>query len=180
VALETVEPYEAGAHPVTIGDLVRNALRQTPDRIIVGEVRGEEAFFLLRAFSTGHGGGFGTIHSNDAEDGLHQLQLLAQMAPVAGLTAPVVASMVGRAVDVVIYQRHFQESGARRIVEVIEREKPGVAVGPSGEVGYPRQLQAQEPAALLFCSRLCIEQLRHLLPGPRSGRLRRLDDLAAL
>ena len=136
VALETVEPYEAGAHPVTIGDLVRNALRQTPDRIIVGEVRGEEAFYLLRAFSTGHGGGFGTIHSNDAEDGLHQLQLLAQMAPVAGLTAQVVASMVGRAVDVVVYQRHFQESGARRIVEVIELEKPGVAVGPSGEIGY--------------------------------------------
>lgn len=136
VALETVEPYEPGAQPVTIGDLVRNALRQTPDRIIVGEVRGEEAFYLLRAFSTGHGGGFGTIHSNDAEDGLHQLQLLAQMAPIAGLTAQVVAAMVARAVDVVIYVRHFGESGARRIVEIVELEKPGLVVGPAGEISY--------------------------------------------
>jgi len=136
VALETVEPYELGAQPVTIGDLVRNALRQTPDRIIVGEVRGEEAFYLLRAFSTGHGGGFGTIHANDAEDALHQLQLLAQMAPVAGLTAQVVAAMVGRAVDIVIYQRHFSESGTRRIVEVLEVDKPGVTFGGAGEIEY--------------------------------------------
>lgn len=136
VSLETVEPYEVGAHPVTIGDLVRNALRQTPDRIIVGEVRGEEAFYLLRALSTGHGGGFGTIHANDGEDGLHQLQLLAQMAPVGGLTAQVVAAMVGRAVDVVIYQRHFPDSGTRRVVEVLELEKPGVAFGAGGDVRY--------------------------------------------
>jgi pilus assembly protein CpaF len=136
VAMETVEPYEAGAHPVTIGDLVRNALRQTPDRIVVGEVRGEEAFYLLRAFSSGHGGGFGTIHSNDAEDGLHQLQLLAQMAPIAGLTAQVVAAMVGRAVDLVIYQRLFESTGDRRVAEIIELEKPGVTYGAGGEIGY--------------------------------------------
>lgn len=136
VAMETVEPYEAGATPVTIGDLVRNALRQTPDRIIVGEVRGEEAFYLLRAFSTGHGGGFGTIHSNDGEDGLHQLQLLAQMAPVAGLTAQVVAAMVGRAVDVVIYQRYFDADGARRVAEILELERPGVRFGRGGEIEY--------------------------------------------
>jgi pilus assembly protein CpaF len=136
VAMETVEPYEAGATPVTIGDLVRNALRQTPDRIIVGEVRGEEAFFLVRALSTGHGGGFGTIHSNDAEDGLHQLQLLAQMAPVAGLTSHAVASMVARAVEVVIYQRLFDEEGARRVAEVLEVERPGVRIGPSGDITY--------------------------------------------
>src|SRR5439155_14430762 len=72
VALETVEPYADGASAITIGDLVRNALRQTPDRIVVGEVRGDEAFHLLRALSTGHGGGFGTIHANDGEDALHQ------------------------------------------------------------------------------------------------------------
>lgn len=136
VAMETVEPYEQGALPVTIGDLVRNALRQAPDRIIVGEVRGEEAFYLLRALSTGHGGGFGTIHANDGEDALHQLQLLAQMAPIAGLSAQVVAAMVGRAVDVVIYQRHFEEENVRRIAEVIELAHPGVRFGPGGEIAY--------------------------------------------
>ena len=136
VAMETVEPYEPGAAPVTIGDLVRNALRQAPDRIIVGEVRGDEAFSLLRAFSTGHGGGFGTIHANDGEDALHQLQLLAQMAPIAGLNAQVVASMVARAVDVVIYQRHFEDENARRIAEILEMERPGVRFGPAGEIEY--------------------------------------------
>ncbi len=136
VAMETVEPYEPGATPVTIGELVRNALRQAPDRIIVGEVRGEEAFHLLRAFSTGHGGGFGTIHANDGEDALHQLQILAQTAPVAGLTAQVVAAMVARAVDVVIYQKHFEVENVRRITDVLEIDRPGVRFGPAGEIDY--------------------------------------------
>jgi pilus assembly protein CpaF len=68
VAMETVEPFTQDGPRVTIGDLVKNALRQTPDRIVVGEVRGEEALFLLRALSTGHGGGLGTIHANDGVD----------------------------------------------------------------------------------------------------------------
>jgi pilus assembly protein CpaF len=170
VAMETVEPYEAGATPVTIGDLVRNALRQTPDRIIVGEVRSEEAFFLVRALSTGHGGGFGTIHSNDAEDGLHQLQLLAQMAPVAGLTSQAVASMVARAVDVVIYQRLFDEEGARRVAEVLEVERPGVRIGPSGDVAYRlRRLVVWD------------EDVRNwVFPAAPSERLRRALELMGL
>jgi pilus assembly protein CpaF len=146
VAMETVEPYEPGAPPVAIGDLVRNALRQAPDRIIVGEVRGDEAFYLLRAFSTGHGGGFGTIHANDGEDALHQLQLLAQMAPVSGLNAQVVASMVARAVDVVIYQKHFEDENIRRISEILEIDRPGVRFGPMGEIDYRlRHLVAWSP-----------------------------------
>lgn len=148
VALETVEPYEEGAQPVTIGDLVRNALRQTPDRIIVGEVRGEEAFYLLRALSTGHGGGFGTIHANDAEDSLHQLQLLAQMAPIAGLTAQVVAAMVARAVDVVIYQGYFEAENARRVAEIVEVERPGVRFRDGGGIEYrTRRLAEWDGAA---------------------------------
>ena len=118
VAMETVEPYHEGGARVTIGDLVKNALRQTPDRIVVGEVRGDEAFYLLRALSTGHGGGLGTIHANDGEDALHQLQLLAQMAGVAGLTSATVAAMVGRAVDIVVYQAYCEEENARRVSEI--------------------------------------------------------------
>ena len=148
VALETVEPYEEGAQPVTIGDLVRNALRQTPDRIVVGEVRGEEAFYLLRALSTGHGGGFGTIHSNDGEDALHQLQLLAQMAPVAGLTSQVVAAMVARAVDVVVYQGYFDTENARRVAEILEVERPGVRFREGGVIDYRvRKLVDWDPAS---------------------------------
>lgn len=84
VALETVEPYREGVPAVGVGELVKNALRMTPDRIVVGEVRGDEAFHLVRALSSGHGGGFGTIHCNDGRSALRQLQLLAQMAPVGG------------------------------------------------------------------------------------------------
>jgi pilus assembly protein CpaF len=136
VALETVEPYREGVVPVGIGDLVRNCLRMTPDRIVVGEVRGDEAFFLIRALSSGHGGGFGTIHCNDAHSSLRQLQLLAQMAPVGGLTSLVVAEMVGEAIDVVFYQALDEEDGKRRITEVIEVLKPGAVVNPRGGIEY--------------------------------------------
>lgn len=176
VALETVEPYEEGAQPITIGDLVRNALRQTPDRILVGEVRGEEAFFLLRALSTGHGGGFGTVHSNDGEDALHQLQLLAQMAPVGGLTAHVVAAMVARAVEIVIYQGYFEEENARRVVEVLEVERPGVRFREGGAIEYrTRRLVEWDPVAKtwMFPRRPSARLLRALaarrLPWPQQS-----------
>jgi pilus assembly protein CpaF len=136
VALETVEPYREGVVAVGIGDLVRNCLRMTPDRIVVGEVRGDEAFFLIRALSSGHGGGFGTIHCNDAHSSLRQLQLLAQMAPVGGLTSLVVAEMVGEAIDVVFYQALDEEDGKRRITEVIEVLKPGAVINPRGGIEY--------------------------------------------
>ena len=136
VALETLEPYKEGVAPVGIGDLVRNCLRMTPDRIVVGEVRGDEAFFLIRALSSGHGGGFGTIHCNDAHSALRQLQLLAQMAPVGGLNSMVVAEMVGEAIDVVLHQVLDEEDGRRRISEVIEVQKPGTVIHPNGVVEY--------------------------------------------
>lgn len=137
VSMETVEPYEEGVPPVTIADLVKNALRQTPDRIIVGEVRGEEALYLLRSFSSGHGGGFGTVHCNDAEDALHMLQFLSQMAPVS-LAASAVGLLVGRAVDVVIHQHYFEEEdGKRRVSEIIEVDHPhGAVVLPNGTVEF--------------------------------------------
>ena len=136
VALETVESYKEGVAPVGIGDLVRNCLRMTPDRIVVGEVRGDEAFFLIRALSSGHGGGFGTIHCNDAHSALRQLQLLAQMAPVGGLSSMVVAEMVGEAIDIVFHQTFDEADGKRRVSEVIEVEKPGAVIHPNGSVEY--------------------------------------------
>ena len=119
-----------------VGDLVRNCLRMTPDRIVVGEVRGDEAFFLIRALSSGHGGGFGTIHCNDALSAMRQLQLLAQLAPVGGLTNATVAEMVGEAIDAVVYQALDEEDGKRRITEVVEVLKPGVLVNDRGGVDY--------------------------------------------
>ena len=129
-----------------IGDLVRNCLRMTPDRIVVGEVRGDEAFFLIRALSSGHGGGFGTIHCNDAHSALRQLQLLAQMAPVGGLSSMVVAEMVGEAIDVVFHQALDEADGKRRVAEVIEVLKPGAVVNSCGGVEYQlRRLVRWDP-----------------------------------
>lgn len=137
VSMETVEPYAEGVPPVTIADLVKNSLRQTPDRIIVGEVRGDEALYLLRSFSSGHGGGFGTVHCNDAEDALHMLQFLAQLAPIS-LAASAIGLLVGRAVDVVMHQHYFdEEDGKRRISEIIEVEHPnGAVILPNGTVEF--------------------------------------------
>jgi len=141
VALETVEPYKEGVPPVTIGDLVKNTLRQTPDRTIVGEVRGDEAFYLVRALSTGHGGGFGTIHANGGREALRQLQLLAQMAPVGGLDGMLVAEMVGDAIDAVLYASYDEDSGERRVTEILEVNKPGALILPNGRATYSvRQL----------------------------------------
>ena len=107
VSLETVE--SDGEDPgITIADLVRNSLRMTPDRIIVGEVRGKDSLDLLRALSTGHGGGFGTVHASSALDALMQLQVLAQMASPT-MQPQVVAALVSRAVDVVVYEEFFEE-----------------------------------------------------------------------
>ena len=165
VALETVEPYREGVAPVGIGDLVRNCLRMTPDRIVVGEVRGDEAFFLIRALSSGHGGGFGTIHCNDALSALRQLQLLAQMAPIGGLTSATVAEMVGEAIDVVFYQALDEEDGKRRITEVIEILKPGAEVNSRGGIEYRfRRLVRWNPWAQdwTFPQRPCPALLRSI------------------
>ncbi|BDU76847.1 CpaF family protein [Mesoterricola sediminis] len=145
VALETVEPYREGVGAVGIGDLVRNCLRMAPDRIVVGEVRGDEAFFLIRALSSGHGGGFGTLHCNDAHSALRQMQLMAQMAPVSGLNSMVVAEMVGEAIDVVFHQAYDEKDGKRRVSEVLEIEKPGALIHANGKVEYRfRRLVAWE------------------------------------
>ncbi len=169
VALETVEPYREGVAPVGIGELVRNCLRMTPDRIVVGEVRGEEAFWLLRALSSGHGGGFGTIHCNDAPAALRQLQLLAQMAPVGGLTSQGVAELVGEAIDVVVFQG-LEEDGGRRVRQVLEVGRPGVRVNPDGSYGYIHRVMVE------WCSR----SGAWIFPDGPSPRLRRALELQGL
>ncbi len=137
VALETVEPYKEGSQAVGIDDLVKNALRMTPDRIIVGEVRDGAAFYLLRAFNSGHGGGFGTIHANSAMGALQQAQFLAQMAPVGGLDDVSIAGLVGDAIDIVVHVEFFDEyDGSRKVTQIMEVEKPGVRIHGNRQVEY--------------------------------------------
>lgn len=126
VALETVQAYRSDMTEVSIAMGVKNTLRMTPDRIIVGECRDESAFFMLRANSTGHSGGLSTVHADSAPDGLDQIQLLAQFGAPPGTSEQAVAKLVSRAVDVVIHVKQFEEDDSRKVVEIIEMERPGL------------------------------------------------------
>ncbi|HET9555642.1 MAG TPA: ATPase, T2SS/T4P/T4SS family, partial [Actinomycetota bacterium] len=108
---------------VTIRDLVRNALRMRPDRLVVGEVRGAESLDLLQAMNTGHAGSMATCHANSPFDALDRLATLALMADVA-LPLAAVAAQYRSAVDLVVQvARH--PSGRRGVVAVWEVPLPG-------------------------------------------------------
>lgn len=101
---------------VTISDLLRCALRQRPDRIVVGEVRGAEAWDLLQALNTGHKGSLSTIHANNARQALTRLQ---DLIAVAGVRVPhdVVARSIAAAIQWVVHLELDQETGRRRVAE---------------------------------------------------------------
>jgi pilus assembly protein CpaF len=101
VRLESRPASVEGKGEVTVRDLLRNALRMRPDRIVIGEVRGPEALDLLTALNTGHEGALSTIHANSAADALNRLETLALMAGV-GLPHEAIAEQVQRGVDLVV------------------------------------------------------------------------------
>ncbi|MEO8093244.1 MAG: ATPase, T2SS/T4P/T4SS family, partial [bacterium] len=118
VRLETRPASVEGRGEVTIRDLLRNALRMRPDRIVIGEVRGAEALDLLVALNTGHEGALSTVHANSAEDALRRLETLALMAGV-GLPHEAIREQVGRGIDLVAHMARAP-GGARRMVAVGE------------------------------------------------------------
>jgi pilus assembly protein CpaF len=118
VRLESRPPSSDGASEVTIRDLVRNALRMRPDRLLVGEVRGAEALDLLTAMNTGHDGSLSTVHANGVSDALRRLETLVLMAGV-GLPAGAVREQLGSAIDLVAHLERSAD-GVRRVVEVAE------------------------------------------------------------
>ena len=103
---------------MTIRDLLRNALRMRPDRIVIGEVRGAEALDLLTALNTGHDGALSTVHANSPADALARLETLALMAGL-GLPHEAIADQVRRGIDLVV-QLERRADGARRVVEIAE------------------------------------------------------------
>ena len=118
VRLEARPPSLEGRGEVTIRQLVRNALRMRPDRIVVGEVRGGEALDLLQALNTGHDGSLSTVHANSPEDALRRLETLALMADV-GLPHAAVREQVASAVDLVVHQAR-QAGGSRAVTSIAE------------------------------------------------------------
>ena len=118
VRLEARPESREGGGEVTIRDLIRNALRMRPDRLVVGEVRGPEALDLLHALNTGHAGCLSTIHANSPVDGLRRLATLATSA-AERLRLEAVRDHVQAAIDVVVHVERGAR-GVRRIAEIAE------------------------------------------------------------
>lgn len=118
IRLESRPPNLEGQGEVTIRDLVRNALRMRPDRIIVGEVRGAEALDMLQAVNTGHDGSLATIHANSPRDALSRLETMVLMA---GFDLPLKAirDQVASGLDVIVQLTRFKD-GSRRVTKISE------------------------------------------------------------
>jgi pilus assembly protein CpaF len=126
VRLETRPPNQEGAGRVTLRDLVRQALRMRPDRLVVGEVRGAEVTDLLAALNTGHEGGCGTVHANTAGDVPARLEALGT---AAGLDRAALHSQVAAGLSVVVHLAR-DRAGRRRVAEVhvLDRDERGLVV----------------------------------------------------
>ncbi len=118
VRLETRPPNLEGQGAVTMRDLVKNCLRMRPERIIVGEVRGPEAFDLLQAMNTGHDGSMGTLHSNSPREALSRLESMITMGGFS-LPSKTIKEMIVSSVDVIIQAARLRD-GSRRITHITE------------------------------------------------------------
>jgi pilus assembly protein CpaF len=116
--LETRPPNIEGEGTVTQRDLVRNALRMRPDRIVVGEVRGGEALDMMQAMNTGHDGSISTIHANTARDALSRVETMMLMAGF-GLPERALREQIASALDVIVQLSRLSD-GTRKLVELTE------------------------------------------------------------
>jgi len=117
VYLETRPASVEGVAAIELCDLVRHALRLRPDRLIVGEVRGGEAFDMLQAMNTGHSGSLATCHANSAVDTLHRIESMVLRA-IANWPLTAVRSYVASAIDIVVFVERTPE-GTRRIADIV-------------------------------------------------------------
>jgi len=157
IRLEARPANLEGRGEVTIRQLVRNALRMRPDRLLVGEVRGPEALDMLQALNTGHEGSLTTVHANSPTDALRRVETLALMAGL-GLPHAAVREQVASALDLVVHQAR-SEGGARRIeaVEEVVRVAGGAGTrelfsrrgGAAGELRRPEGTELAERLARL-------------------------------
>ena len=146
VRLETRPENLEGIGLVTQRDLVRNALRMRPDRIIIGEVRGAEAFDMLQAMNTGHDGSFSTVHANTTRDALTRIENMVMMG--FALPPRSIRTQIVGAVDVIV-QVERQRDGRRRVTQVTE------VCGMEGDVVslndvFQYEVQGQRENGLLY------------------------------
>jgi pilus assembly protein CpaF len=132
VRLETRPPNLEGEGEITMRDLVRNCLRMRPERIIVGEVRGPEAFDLLQAMNTGHDGWMGTVHANSPREALSRLESMITMGGFA-LPSKTIKEMIVGSIDIIIQAARLRD-GSRRITHITE------VIGMEGDVVITQDL----------------------------------------
>jgi len=132
VQMETRPPNIEGVGQVTQRELVRNALRMRPDRIIVGEVRGAEAFDMLQAMNTGHDGSMSTVHANSPRDALYRVENMVMMANLS-LPLRAIRMQIASAVNLIVHIERMRD-GIRRVQSVAE------IAGMEGEVITTREL----------------------------------------
>jgi pilus assembly protein CpaF len=118
VRLETRPPNLEGTGAITMRDLVKNCLRMRPERIIVGEVRGPEAFDLLQAMNTGHDGSMGTLHANSPREALSRIESMITMGGY-GLPSRTIREMMVSSIDVIVQASRLRD-GSRRITHITE------------------------------------------------------------
>jgi pilus assembly protein CpaF len=136
VRLETRPPNLEGKGKITMADLVKNCLRMRPERIIVGEVRGPEAFDLLQAMNTGHDGSMGTLHANSPREALSRLESMITMGGFS-LPAKTIREMIVGSVDVIVQAARLRD-GSRRITKITE------VIGMEGDVIVTQDLIVYE------------------------------------
>jgi pilus assembly protein CpaF len=136
VRLETRPPNLEGQGMITMRDLVKNCLRMRPERIIVGEVRGPEAFDLLQAMNTGHDGSMGTLHANSPREAISRMESMITMGGY-GLPSKTIREMIVGSVDVIIQAARLRD-GSRRITHITE------VVGLEGDVIVTQDLFVYE------------------------------------
>jgi pilus assembly protein CpaF len=138
VRLETRPPNLEGEGQVTMRDLVKNCLRMRPERIIVGEVRGPEAFDLLQAMNTGHDGSMGTLHANSPREALSRIESMITMGGYA-LPSRTIREMIISSIDVVVQAARLRD-GSRKITHITE------VIGMEGDVIITQDLFVYELA----------------------------------
>jgi pilus assembly protein CpaF len=180
IAMEARPPNIEGKNPVTQRDLFRNSLRMRPDRIIVGEVRGSEAFDMMQAMNTGHDGSLTTIHANSPRDALSRIE---NMVLMAGYELPVraIREQVASAIDLIVHLARMSDGSRRvtRVTEITGMESEVVTaqdifvfrqegLGPNGEVRGSLGSTGLMPA---FADRLRArgEDVTRFVQGPLSG-----------
>jgi pilus assembly protein CpaF len=132
VQMETRPPNIEGVGQVAQRDLVRNALRMRPDRIIVGEVRGAEAFDMLQAMNTGHDGSMSTVHANSPRDALYRLENMVMMANL-NLPLKAIRMQIASALNLIVHIERMWD-GVRRVQSIVE------IAGMEGDIVAAREL----------------------------------------